>query len=776
MSKLTEQLTQALADASQRIETLSKLAEKCSADSAETLQRLDALIDELPEQWRPPALLEFRQYVQEVSQQVAAPASIGADGASLPDPVIAQRVVQEEVPAAQEIVPREVMLPSSLKERTPAAKYYLAIGRGINTPEKLKKEFPNTNVNFTLYVLMGEKRLVEGRDGVLTIKPEEIHPVPVAQETPLPAGLTEEQAKVYRAIERGDFVISSETYSIVAKLKRIGAIVGDGRRQENPLRIKGQTHQVVTQTPSAPRDVSSHARSTAPMPTTQAIAIAMAYIMQHPGQGISYDVMRAVIPHVVGKQFSNVMTQVKLRPGFSGDRGTVMYVGAQPVTAEPVHGADGSGYRADGGALQGEVTARADGTPEDGVHGPPTSVKYTEGTPPPATLQPLSVGAVIEYLGRLSGRLAQTSGNQADRLEDYAARVAPPDNLTPEQIAALNEIGEALERLLDEDGDIDRFLAGLEQAGTSVPDITRYLDSLRTERDPIQAPTSMNDRDTRVTGPQKAGEEYLLGLSSYYGISRRMDTSLGKFQETAEKLPEEQSGRIERWLLEKVLPEGAETVVDEYAHALDVLRTALEDSLRREDTELLIRYLESQEEIDPEELENYLTEFDGQSPAVTNVSVPHVRSAGQAIGPADLRTDPVWAPLFSRKGGPHSEIVGRDLPYIAGRDPRLSAALKSLIPRSGSPDWTVYAIGQIGGLLRDVEERYGTTPAGVTGGLLTLLGHPDNQRYLGAFLHAARGQRSYLTTEQAVECLMGLARSGEARVKTVLRSYSIMVR
>ncbi|MBI2076453.1 MAG: hypothetical protein HYT72_04350 [Candidatus Aenigmarchaeota archaeon] len=945
MSKLTDQLTQALADANQRNEALSELVRKYPADLAEILTRLDAMINGLPEQWRPPALLEFRQYVQGVAgvQQTVAPESIGADGAHPAEPVIVQQVVQTAIPA-----PQEILLPSSLQEGTLTAKYYSAIGRGIDTKEKLGREFPGISVNFMLYVLMGEKRLVEYRDGVLTIKPEAKQiEVSVPQEIPLPFSLTEKEAEVYAAIRRGNTLVKDLKHKfpaygvytitdILYRLKEKGAIESDGRGK---VRIKGssvRSKQGQMQGPDS-ATVSSRTQPTAPMTTSQAKAIVTAYVKEHPYQEISYDAIHAVIPGVTGKQFGNVMTRMKSQPEFSGSWGRVKYEGAQPArqtekagpkpavisaptqttpaealakvkgyltthpgeeidykilrrlfpgitdqlfwntmtrikqlgefsgnwgtvmyegvggtqttaahtgkavtterskqdahayTTKPgsiadrllsyVNGLEGevsfdeiirdpqfSGlnphtlavtldklkrhklieggtkkakkrtqsepqqapvpeYR-DAGALPDEVTAQAGGA-QEAVHEPPTPVEYKEATPSAAIRPSLSIDAVIEYLGRLSGRLLE---NQADRLEDYAVRVAPPDGATPEQVEALNNVGRTLERFLDKDGDIDRFLAELEKTGTNVPDVTRYLDSLRTESG-SQAPTSGNNQHPYVTeAPQNPA--YATTLSSYYEISRRMDASLSRFQETAEQLPEEQSRRIERVLLDKVLPEDTETVGDEYAHALDALRTALEGSLRSGDAERLIRYLEAQEKIDPDEMETYLAEFSG--PVATTALVPHVRNAVQALGPADLTTDLVWGPLFSKNGSPQSEIVRTNLPYIAERDSRLPAALKRLIPKSGS-DWAVYAIGQISGFLRAVEENYGNISAKVTGGLLTLLNHPDNQHYLGAFLHAVGGKKPYISVQQGVACLEELNIGGDKRALTVLRKYAIHI-
>lgn len=775
MVDVSEEFIQLIGEVKKSDPSFSAALERLYADFGAIPGFLHPELAKIPELLVPDVLVKLRELVEVAQSNIQEGlVSIGREylarhtalRAELPSPQYTS-----EVPA-----PAEIALPPSIREGTRLAAVYTEIARGNATRAGLKERLPKYYFISNMLNVLKKKGVIERvRYGEYRIRqfPEhlaaDVQQPQAAGQLQLPPSLSPKETEVYRAIKAGAYFHSNATSDIVYRLKAKGVIEGDGRRGD--LRIKGQTHLVVPQIPSAPRadsaNVSAHIRPTAPMTTAQAIDIATMYAKEHPNQEISYDVMRTVIPGVARKQFDNVMTRVKSRQGFSGGRGTVKYAGTQPVTAQPLPRADGPEYR-DGGALPAEVTVQPDGAPKT-VHGPSTSVKYNGGTTPLDTIQPsLSVEAVIEYLGRLSERLPET---QADRLEDYALRVVPPDNPTPEQMAALNNIGRTLERYLDEGGDIDRFLAGLEKTGTSVPDVTKYLDSLRTTVPPL----SVNDQHSYPAGPQKAGEEYSGGLDSYYGIAPEMDRSLSKLQETAERLPEGLSERIERLLLDKVLPNDTETVGDEYAHALDALRTALEDSLRREDAEPLIQYLEAQEEIDPEELETYLNEFDGQSPVVTIGLVPSVRSAGP-IGPADLRTDPVWGPLFSKKDGPHSAIVGSELPYIAERDSRLPAALKSLIPKSGSPDWTVYAIGQIGGFLRTVEEIYGNTPAGVTKGIITLLNHPDNQHYLGKFLHAVGGKSPYVTAQQGVACLQELHASGNNRAIAVLRKYNIRVK
>lgn len=63
------------------------------------------------------------------------------------------------------------------------------------------------------------------------------------------------------------------------------------------------------------------------IPPLRAKRIIKAYLMEHPATKFSYDTLRPLVPGCVGKQFTNVMTEIKLMPDFNGGYATAEYVG-----------------------------------------------------------------------------------------------------------------------------------------------------------------------------------------------------------------------------------------------------------------------------------------------------------------------------------------------------------------------------------------------------------------------------------------------------------------
>lgn len=81
--------------------------------------------------------------------------------------------------------------------------------------------------------------------------------------------------------------------------------------------------------PAADQDGSSKffIVSNGQMTSARAKRIIKAYLVEHRLIKFSYDTLRPLVPGCVGKQFTNVMTEIKLLPDFNGGCATAEYVG-----------------------------------------------------------------------------------------------------------------------------------------------------------------------------------------------------------------------------------------------------------------------------------------------------------------------------------------------------------------------------------------------------------------------------------------------------------------
>ena len=203
----------------------------------------------------------------------------------------------------------------------------------------------------------------------------------------------------------------------------------------------------------------------------------------------------------------------------------------------------------------------------------------------------LTIDEVLEYMARLSRRLSEMLPRpRINSFEGYILTFAAYDD-SPDRVGTLHEIGNTLEKRLDE-GNVEQFLAGLEVTDPGdVSSAAKYLDSWK----------NVAPMESSIPDSQR--------LLLYLGISPELDECVKIFKNIMAKLPEDQAKRVGS-LFFGIMPDDNKTVETVHLNAVYRVGHALEGHIdRREYPEPLIRHLEAIDKIDPAGIETYMHEF-----------------------------------------------------------------------------------------------------------------------------------------------------------------------